>query len=142
MNLAVPLEQAGEYRFEVDADGQILACTAFIPMRRDGTDPACAVGLAVERQEITTTTSDGVTGTLGHPIVALWIRETSDNVNDRERVLPQAPDLAVQSRPAAPESEASEDSQSPSEPCRRMPTVKPGMRNRRSPSSLMLLVRR
>lgn len=73
MNLAVPLKQNGEYHFEVNADGQLLTCTAFIPMKRDGTDPTCSNGFNVERQEVTTRTADSVTSVSGDSIMALSI---------------------------------------------------------------------
>lgn len=81
MNLSTPLEEPGEYQFEVVADGQTFTCTAMIPMRRDGTDTVCSVGLFIQREAITTTSVNRVTGTVGDPIVALWVQGNFTSVS-------------------------------------------------------------
>ena len=70
LRFRTPLSEAGEYRLRAIIDGTSFECTAFVPLRRDGSEPVCET-MFVNRQEITTRTDDAVTGRAGDPITSV-----------------------------------------------------------------------
>jgi hypothetical protein len=67
--LAAPLSEPGEYSFEVAVDDEVLTCTAYVPLRRDGTEPRCR-GMSIDRRPTSTSgrsltaAGDAITGIL------------------------------------------------------------------------------
>lgn len=72
LEFASPLAEAGEYTFSLTMDTNTVTCIAFVPLRRDGTEPTCE-SMGINREEITTRTNEGIHGTTGDDIVSVWI---------------------------------------------------------------------
>ena len=72
LEFASPLEEEGEYTFTVTTEATTASCVAFIPLRRDGTEPSCP-SFSIYREEITTRDDDAVSGTAGDAIVSVAI---------------------------------------------------------------------
>lgn len=73
LTFASVLSEPGEYTVEAVVDGETLTCTAYVPLRRDGSDPSCRRGLSVQREEITTRSSDAISGRAGDSIAGIGL---------------------------------------------------------------------
>ena len=72
LEFATPLEEEGEYTFTVTTEATTATCVAFVPLRRDGTEPNCP-SFSIHREEITTRDDDAVSGRAGDKIVSVSI---------------------------------------------------------------------
>ena len=75
-----PFVEAGEYTFTLTSNTDAVTCVAFIPLRRDGTEPPCEP-MSINREEITMRTSGGIHGTAGNGIVSVWLSGEHDAVS-------------------------------------------------------------
>lgn len=79
LEFAEPLAQEGQYTFTVMTETSTVKCTAFVPLRRDGTEPNCE-GMGIHREEITTRRDDSVHGRSGDTIVSISIGGVHDTL--------------------------------------------------------------
>lgn len=91
MEFASPLAETGEYVFTLTKGTHTDTCSAFVPLRRDGTEPTCE-GMLINRQEVTTRTEDGIQGTAGNAIASVWVGGEHDALSltvtrDRTEIL-------------------------------------------------------
>ncbi|MCH2109418.1 MAG: hypothetical protein MK135_08810 [Polyangiaceae bacterium] len=70
MTLAEAQEEEGVYEFQVSTNAEMFECTASIPASSDDT---CDGLMTIEREEITTTSGDAVSGTAGDKIVGVYL---------------------------------------------------------------------
>lgn len=79
LEFATPLSEGGEYVIWLTTDTARLSCTAFVPLRRDGTEPTCE-GFSIHREELTTRGDDAVHGIAGDDIASVSIGGHHDHV--------------------------------------------------------------
>lgn len=79
LEFGAPLVEDGQYTFTLTTETNTVTCRAFIPLRRDGTEPGCE-GMGIHREEITTRTDDSVHGRSGDTIVSVSISGIHDTL--------------------------------------------------------------
>ena len=79
LEFAEQLVEEGEYTFTVTTEATTLTCVAFVPLRRDGSEPSCP-SFSIHREEITTRDDDAVSGKTGDAIVSVWISGEYDTL--------------------------------------------------------------